>query len=192
MPIYLVRWPALRVSLIRASNEQHLVDILDEIGDPGGCRWMVYKGPLWFDLELPVNLNWDDHAKGPRTDADVQIEGVDELKDYGLVFKPSLPLSDTAGEMGEAVARSAFPHLNRVFNEGDLNVMSPPKEEIIQALQAELRELLQYYWRAAQMDQRTHPESALLRTMGLTVVPPWLKRMIAEARRDAGVDDDEE
>jgi hypothetical protein len=123
MPIYLVRWPALRVSLIRASNEQHLVDILDELGDTGGCRWMVYKGPLWFDLELPVNLNWDDNAKGPRTDADVQIEGVDELKASGLVFEASLPLSDTAGEMGEEVARRAFPHLNRVFNEADIEVL---------------------------------------------------------------------
>jgi hypothetical protein len=139
-----------------------------------------------------VNLNWDDNAKARRTAADVQIEGVDELETSGLVFKPSLPLSDTAGEMGEEVARRAFPHLNRVFNEGDLNVMSRPKKAIVQALQAELRELLQYYWRAAQLDQRTDPESALLRTMGLTVVPPWLKRMISEARKEAGVDDDDE
>ena len=56
MPFYIVRWPHLQASLIRAQDEDDLVYQLDESGDPRGCKWEVYDGPVWIDFELPVDV----------------------------------------------------------------------------------------------------------------------------------------
>jgi len=34
MPIYLVRWPDLSASFVQAEGEAHLLDILDQVGNP--------------------------------------------------------------------------------------------------------------------------------------------------------------
>ena len=34
MPIYLVRWPDLSAALVKASSEDDLVEILDEVANP--------------------------------------------------------------------------------------------------------------------------------------------------------------
>jgi hypothetical protein len=49
MPIYLVRWPDLSASLVRAQHEDDLIDTLDQVANPDGCEWAVYKGPLFID-----------------------------------------------------------------------------------------------------------------------------------------------
>jgi hypothetical protein len=36
MPIYLVRWPDLSAALVKASLEDELVEILDELANPEG------------------------------------------------------------------------------------------------------------------------------------------------------------
>jgi hypothetical protein len=46
MPFYIVRWPHLQASLIWAQDEDDLVYQLDESGDPSGCKWEVYDGPV--------------------------------------------------------------------------------------------------------------------------------------------------
>jgi hypothetical protein len=53
MPLYLVRWPDFRASLLKADDESELVHRLDEVDDPGGCKWTEYRGPLWVDFHLP-------------------------------------------------------------------------------------------------------------------------------------------
>ena len=45
MPIYLVRWPDLSASLVRARHEADLIDALDGVGNSDGCEWSVYEGP---------------------------------------------------------------------------------------------------------------------------------------------------
>lgn len=54
MPIYVVRWPDLSASLVRAHDEEDLLDILDQVANPDGCQWSVYEGPLFIDFRLPV------------------------------------------------------------------------------------------------------------------------------------------
>ena len=54
MPIYLVRWPDLSASLVRARNEADLIDTLDQVGNPDGCEWSRYEGPLFIDVRLPA------------------------------------------------------------------------------------------------------------------------------------------
>jgi hypothetical protein len=56
MPLYLVRWPSLAASLVRAENENELLAILDEAADPGGCTYEIYRGPVWIDFDVPFEV----------------------------------------------------------------------------------------------------------------------------------------
>ena len=60
MPLYVVRWPNLSAALVRAEDEDELIDILDEEADPEGCRWQEYFGPLFLDFELGAKIEVDD------------------------------------------------------------------------------------------------------------------------------------
>ena len=55
MPIYIVRWPDLSASLVQAEGEEHLLDILDQVGNADDCEWSIYDGPLFIDFRLPVS-----------------------------------------------------------------------------------------------------------------------------------------
>ena len=50
MPIYLVQWPDLSVSVIRANDEEHLQELLDHVTEPSLAIWVEYDGPLWFEF----------------------------------------------------------------------------------------------------------------------------------------------
>lgn len=179
MPLYVVRWPAFNVSLVRARNEEELLDILDEAADPGACRWAVYKGPVFIDLDLPVKPKWAEDAPSPLNEAEVELEGVEDLEADGDLFIISVADGDTASEMKSAIGRWAFPHLMRAIEEAD--ELPPTQKALVMALRAELREMIQYHWRAAQRDRRGDREAGILRALGLTVAPPWLKRIMEEA-----------
>jgi hypothetical protein len=64
MPIYLVRWPDLSASLVRAPSEEHLLDILDQTANPEGCEWEEYDGPLAIDFRLPAEWHIRDERAG--------------------------------------------------------------------------------------------------------------------------------
>jgi hypothetical protein len=40
--IYIVRWPDLSASLVQAEGEEHLLDILDQVGSADDCEWSIY------------------------------------------------------------------------------------------------------------------------------------------------------
>ena len=65
MPMYLVRWPDLSASLVQAEGEEHLLDILDQVGNADDCEWCIYNGPLFIDFRLPVE--WSIQDGGRRT-----------------------------------------------------------------------------------------------------------------------------
>ena len=188
VPIYIVRWPAFNVSLVRARNEEHLVDILDEVADPGGCRWAVYNGPLWIDLDLPATVKRNDEAVAPRTFQDIEIEGIEQLEEDPLAYDVSVADAETGYEMRDAVTKWAFPHMMRTIESHEER--QPSKAELASALRSELLELLQYQWRVAQRDRRSGIESSLLQMLGLTVAPPWLKGMFEDLAKSSGRDDE--
>ena len=64
MLIYLVRWPDLSASLVQAESEEHLLDILDQVGNPDDCEWSIYEGPLFIDFRLPVEWSVQDGRSG--------------------------------------------------------------------------------------------------------------------------------
>ena len=80
MPTYLVRWPGLTASLISAEDEDHLQLVLDEVGDPGGCTWKEYDGPIWVNFQLPVDYEVKERADGrPATSDDIEIDDVSKI-----------------------------------------------------------------------------------------------------------------
>jgi len=182
MPLYVVRWPAFNVSLVRARNEEELLDILDEVADPGACRWAVYKGPVFIDLDLPVQPKQSEGETAALSDADIELEGVENLETDGSLFNLSVADGDTASEMKRAIGKWAFPHLMRAIESAE--ELRPKKKALVKALRAELREMIQYNWRTAQLDRRRDPEAAILQELGLTVAPPWLKRIMEEAKNN--------
>ena len=45
MHIYSVRWPDLSASLVQPEGEEHLLDILDQVGNADDGEWSIYDGP---------------------------------------------------------------------------------------------------------------------------------------------------
>ena len=41
---------------VKAGSEEALVEILDEVGNPDGCTWSVYRGPLFLEFSLPLRF----------------------------------------------------------------------------------------------------------------------------------------
>jgi hypothetical protein len=77
MPIFLVRWPGLSAALVKAGSEDDLVEILDEVANPEGCTWSVYRGPLFLESELPVRIQVKKRKEGvPLRAEDVVVEDV--------------------------------------------------------------------------------------------------------------------
>src|SRR6266581_2015799 len=77
MLIYLVRWQDLSASLVQAETEEHLLDILDQVGNPDDCEWSIYEGPLFIDFRLPVEWSLKDGRRAtPVTPEQVVIGNV--------------------------------------------------------------------------------------------------------------------
>ena len=117
MPLYLVRWPTLKASLVRARDEDELIYYLDEVADPGGCTYKVYKGPVWIDFKLPFTI------RDVTPDKKVPIEPSDFTVDPPPGFDPEVPVmsaeiseSEAAGEMRLKILSFAFPSLARYLD----------------------------------------------------------------------------
>jgi hypothetical protein len=118
--------------------------MLDEVADPGGCRWAVYKGPLWVDMDLPVRVDDSlEGALGKPADA-IRFRGVTKLLEDGgsVPYRVSLGGGDTHGEMLDSVTGWAFPALHRVMS---TTIDGPPeRRKVAAALRRDVVELLRY------------------------------------------------
>ena len=109
MPLYLVRWPTFVASIVRANDEDHLTDILDEVASPTEAVWTEYDGPLWVDFALGIDAQ---HEEG-----EWKLSGIEHA-----ASAPSLGAElrsedcDTSGEMFDAVLAKAFPHLAKLLD----------------------------------------------------------------------------
>ena len=110
MPLYLVRWPTLVASIVRANDEDHLTDILDEVSSPGDAVWTEYRGPLWVDVPLGIEARYEDD--------DWALEGVEHAASKALRgAKLDSESSETSAEMFDAILGTAFPHLFKLIEE---------------------------------------------------------------------------
>lgn len=178
MPIYLVRWPSLSASLVRADDEEHLMFILDQSSNPDGCAWWVYDGPLAIDVELPVRWHVRDERSGePVTPAQVAVEDIGPMAREHVVdtLQLSLASGDEGSDTAEAILDKAFPVLQatldefRSRDEAEERDFIPPEAEIHEALHAELARLLTASWRRAQVEKGKDPISQLARYMDMPV-----------------------
>ena len=178
MLIYLVRWPDLSASFVRADSEEHLLDILDQVGNPDDCQWSVYEGPLFIDFRLPVEWTvQEDGRESPVTPQQVVIGDTSRMADGGVVDAMPLCLAegDDGYETGAEVLRLAFPQLHAAVEESYKNGGSPdpeealPEAELRNALSAELDQFFTGYWRRAHLGKKADAVSMLAREMDLPV-----------------------
>ena len=68
MPIYLCRWPDGDVSMVTAEDEDEVIDVLDEIGDPSDVTITPFEAPLCVTLclndtgELMLSPDYGDNS----------------------------------------------------------------------------------------------------------------------------------
>ena len=177
MPIYLVRWPDLSASLVRARHEDNLIDILDQVGNPDGCEWSVYPGPLFIDFRLPAEWRIkDDRPDEPVTPGQVVVGDVGRMATEPIVEAMELSLAgDDGHDTGMAVLRTAFPGVYAAVEklcESDEELACEgvvPEAALRDALHGELARRLQWSWRHAQLLKTTDAPSVLARQMDLPV-----------------------
>ena len=178
MPIYIVRWPGLVASLVRAEDEEHLVEVLDQFANPDGCEWSVYDGPLFINFELPAEWSIrDEHAGEPARPDQVVIDDVGPVANESLTnaLALSLPSADDAYETGTTVLRKAFPVLHAASeaflacDEAAEREYILPEDRLREALHGEIARLMKVSWRRAQVGKKTDPISSLAHEMDMPV-----------------------
>lgn len=108
MPLYLVRWPGLRASLITARSEVELIDIIDEVASPSECRWWIYRGPVWIDFTMRARYSIRVDRRGRVRVDDVEVtRGLSSGDDK--VFDCAPGAGETAEAMTTAILTRSFP-----------------------------------------------------------------------------------
>jgi hypothetical protein len=167
MALYLVRWPDLSCTLVTAHDERHLGYVLDEVGNPEGCRWTEYDGPVFIDFNLPVRVTvaWPEAVGRPLAPEAIQIEALDRLaRREGL--EAEVGMGDTAGEMLESIMKFAFPATAAVYYEGPEEIVD--QSQLREAVRADSMLLAESSWRQAhtEMMAKDDPLANLAVQMG--------------------------
>ena len=152
MKLYLVRWPDLSCTLVTAHDEDHLAYVLDEVGNPDGCRWTEYDGPVFIDFHLPVRItiDWPEQAGRPLSTEAVQIEDLDRLVQREDL-QAEVGAGDTAGEMLETIMKFAFPATAEMYCDAPDEVFEASQWR--DALRADLMLLAEASWRRAHTER---------------------------------------
>ena len=114
MPLYIVRWPGLRASLIKARSTDELVDMLDEDGDPSQCTWTEYRGPVWVDFHVSAEFHIDEKVKGRLRPEEVVVDDVSRVVEEPLVGSLGA-WAESVAVLSRAILDTAFPNLGDVL-----------------------------------------------------------------------------
>ena len=186
MPIYIVRWPDLSASLVRAASEEELPLILDQVANPEGCEWSVYKGPLFINFRLPVQWSIRDERPGrPVAPEQIVIESVGAMASVPVTDALEVELAEGDDGFGTAteILRKAFPAIHAAVEQlwrnggGATGDGVLPEVPLRKAVHAELSRFLGVSWRQAQLEGKTDKVSQLARIMDM---PESLVRRHAE------------
>ena len=198
MPLYLVRWPELSASLVRADDEEQLLFILDQVANSEGCEWSVYEGPLFINFLLPAKWSIQDkNADGPATPDRIIIDDLNLMSGKPVTETMQLSFSDSDDgyDAARSILRTAFPSVHKateklIQNCDDYDELERgiPEAELRNALHAELTRLLKASWRRAQIARKTDVVSELAQDMD---IPVALSRTYFEAARNRRKSDDE-
>jgi hypothetical protein len=165
MPLFLVRWPWLKASLVSARDEDDLLDILDQVEDSEGANWSLYRGPVWVDFDLPARYRIDEKTPGePLRSDEIVVEDVSSLEIGRFEF--STPDCDHAAEMDEAITRKAFPHVHRALWGSDDD---PDEDELRRAVAEDLALFIKADWSRATRRRRGDRLGQLAEMVGAPV-----------------------
>jgi len=191
MPLYLVRWPTLTASLVRADDEDELLDILDQDDDPGGCTWEVYSGPLWIDFDLPFKIGERQAEHSTPTDpSDFTIE---PTSDFSGELGPDMvhvttPLCDEVDDMKREVLRSAFPQLAEHIEAHELDddrTAALSDDGLGAALVRELWPMVRHHQALDDLADRDDFEATMMKQMRVTTILPAMRRALEQALKEA-------
>jgi hypothetical protein len=196
MPLYLVRWPSLHASLVRARDEDELLMILDEVADPGGCTFQVYRGPLWIDLELPFKVRDVTPDKPDATDPSdftVDPEPAFDIEQTYSNLRPTQVVSDTSHMMSRKMLKFAFPNFAEFLERRDKDLLGSddePREEpypeaLRAALVADLWPLVRHLQAQKAVATQEGIEAEMMRKMRVTSMLPSMRDALRDALKDA-------
>ena len=164
MPLYLVRWPDLTAALVSAENEDALIDVLDEVANPEGCTWRVYRGPVFIEFAVNADVEVDAPERDrPIEPGEIRLGDVSRVAHRDVLSASVTKNSDTAYNMVDAVLRIAFPTLRAAL---DTDGETVPEATIRAALSEELNALVRTSWLTEQTKRRGDEASRLAATMG--------------------------
>ena len=186
MPLYLVRWPDHTGAFVNAANEDQLLDILDEVANPEGCTWSVYRGPFHLEFKLNAEVKdtrTDDQLQRPLGPQDFHIGDVQRICE-GDPLTIEIADADTGSEMTNTVLRTIFPALQKVREGAD--DQGPREEDVRAALRTDLELLVQASWRRHQTKRRPDQDSQIATQMGTDprLVEYWAKATRAAVERE--------
>jgi hypothetical protein len=187
MPLYVVRWPNLSAALVRAEDQRELLDILDEIGNPDGCSWAEYDGPLFLDFQLAANVQIEAADSDPARPLDpeqLRIEGVDEIACRAQELVTITPCEETGDAMVETICRFAFPATAAIYWGDEYEI---DRSKLERALQEDAMRLVEYTWRRSHLYRSSDPDARL--AIAMDASPEWLKNQRAAESEDDGEDD---
>lgn len=187
MPLYLVRWPNLSCSLVRAADKSEVHEILDELDSPAGCEISQYNGPVFVDFELPIDRATPlDHeamnSSKPLSDADIKLGDVADIANKELP-RARIPDVGTGFEMYRAMCAKAFPHLYNVLFAVD-DDKTPKRKAVEKAVRAEAMRLVRETWRHAQLKKSKDPIDQIAVMMGTS--REAVERMRANSEWEVG------
>jgi hypothetical protein len=166
---------------VNARDEDDLVDQLDMLDDPSGCKWQVYRAPLHIEIDLPIDYERkrnSDVSTGAPEDRYTITSAPEELGRNDVTL--SVPSTDTADSMLDAIWRFAFPNLTKAIEENDLKLTD---QQVKRYALKDLDVLAQSDWQRAQRDRSTDPDAKIARDLGTSV--RQVKGILRRRREDS-------
>lgn len=179
MPLFVVRWPNLSCSLVKAEDEDQVLYIIDELGDITGAQISLYEGPVFLDFNLPTDKRFpikEDVEHSPLTSDDIEIGDVSRIAEGE--FPVEIADCDTGNEMLHAIREAAFPHLHAALEEHWDEPNVPAVEE---AIRAEALVAVQASWRETALWTNGTEDEQIAALMGMPVKDvPEFRRQLRE------------
>jgi hypothetical protein len=175
VPLYVVRWANLSASLIRAHDEDHLQQLLDEIGDPGVAIWEEYEGPVWIEFEPPLR-----ESESGKFEIAVDFHAETEPWD---IWPPGVASTDTGMKMYWTILKRLFPQLHVALRQTAGSDLSTDQ---VKALMAQA--LASEDWHGTACEERRRRYAGGDNIMGLTglsVIPKHIGTAILAGLEDA-------